>query len=79
MTDDSSAPVLFEVIDDHIAVVRFNRPQARNAVDSATASALNDLVERIEADPAIRVAILASSTPGMFLRRLRMMRGLRRS
>jgi len=66
MTDETAPPVLFEVIDDHIAVVRFNRPQARNAVDPATASALNELVERIEGDPTLRVAILTSSTPGMF-------------
>lgn len=59
-------PLLFEVVEDHIAVVRFNRPQARNAVDIATAQALNAAVERVEADPAIRVAVLTSATPGMF-------------
>lgn len=62
----SDEPLLFEVIDGHIAVVRFNRPQARNAVDVETALALGAAVERIEADPALRVALLASSTPGMF-------------
>lgn len=63
MTD---APLLFEIVEEHIAVVRFNRPQARNAVDIETAQALNAAVDRVEADPAIRAAILASSTPGMF-------------
>ena len=67
MTDTpSESPLLFEVVDDHIAVVRFNRPQARNAIDGATAQALSAAVERIEADPALRVAIMTSSTPGMF-------------
>ena len=67
MTDQhSGAPLLFEAVEDHIAIVRFNRPQARNAVDVETAQALHAAVERVEADPAIRVAILASSTPGMF-------------
>lgn len=62
----SQEPLLFEVVEDHIAVVRFNRPNARNAVDVETALALHAAVNRIEADPAIRVAILASSTLGMF-------------
>ena len=67
MTDTpAESPLLFEVVDDHIAVVRFNRPQARNAIDGATALALSAAVERIESDPALRVAIMASSTPGMF-------------
>lgn len=66
MSETAESSLLFEVIDDHIAVIRFNRPQARNAVDGATAQALNAAVERVEADPALRVAILTSSTPGMF-------------
>lgn len=61
-----TAPLLFEVVDNHIAIVRFNRPQARNAVDVETAQALSAAVDRVERDPALRVAILASSTPGMF-------------
>lgn len=60
------APLLYEVVEDHIAIIRFNRPQARNAVDVETAQALHAAVDRVEADPAIRVAILTSSTPGMF-------------
>jgi len=62
----TDAPLLFDVVEDHVALVRFNRPQARNAVDVETALALSAAVERVERDPAIRVAILASSTPGMF-------------
>lgn len=67
MTDETpAAPLLFEVVEDHIAVLRFNRPQARNAVDIETALALNAAVERVEKDPALRAAILTSATPGMF-------------
>ena len=67
MTDlPAETPLLFEVVEDHIAIIRFNRPQARNAVDIATALALNAAFERVEADPLLRVAVLASSTPGMF-------------
>ncbi|MCX7863981.1 MAG: enoyl-CoA hydratase-related protein [Novosphingobium sp.] len=64
MTEQS--PLLFDLVNDHIAVVRLNRPQARNAVDVETAQAMHQVVERVEADPAIRVAVLTSSTPGMF-------------
>ena len=64
--ETASEPLLFEVVEDHIALVRFNRPEARNAVNIETALALNAAVERVEADPAIRVAILTSATPGMF-------------
>jgi len=63
MSDES---LLFEIVEDHIALVRLNRPQARNAIDGATALALNAAVDRIEADPAIRAAILTSASPGMF-------------
>ena len=62
----SESPLLFDVIEEHIAVVKFNRPQARNAVDVETAQALSAVVERVERDCALRVAILTSSTPGMF-------------
>ena len=58
--------VLYEVVDDHIAVVTLNRPDKRNAVNGAVASALDYLVKKIEADDKIRVAILASSSEGVF-------------
>lgn len=64
--DTENAPLLFEVVDNHIALLRFNRPRARNAVDGPTARAIMAAIERIESDPAIRVGILASATPGMF-------------
>jgi len=66
MTDPSALPLLTEVVEDRIAVLRFNRPQARNAVDIATAQAMAEAVERMESDRNIRVVILTSSTPGMF-------------
>ena len=60
------APLLFEVVDRHIALLRFNRPQARNAIDGETARALSAAVQKIEADPEIRVVVLTSNAPGMF-------------
>jgi enoyl-CoA hydratase/carnithine racemase len=64
--EGTASPLLFEIVDSHIALLRFNRPQARNAIDGETARALSAAVQRIEADPDIRIAVLGSSTPGMF-------------
>jgi enoyl-CoA hydratase/carnithine racemase len=64
--ESQAAPLLYEVVDKHIALLRFNRPQARNAIDGETARAMSALVRQIEEDPEIRVVVLTSSTPGMF-------------
>ena len=58
--------VLYDVVDDHIGVVILNRPDKRNAVNGRVARALDYLVKEIEADDMIRVAVLASSSPGVF-------------
>ena len=58
--------VLYDIVDDHIAVVILNRPDKRNAVNGRVARALDHLVKRIEADEMIRVAVLASSSAGVF-------------
>jgi enoyl-CoA hydratase len=62
----SDAPLLFELVEDHIAVLRFNRPQARNAIDGETARALSAAIRETESNSAIRVVLLGSSNPGMF-------------
>lgn len=67
MSDGASdEPLLFEVVERHIALLRFNRPQARNAIDGPTARAMSAAVARIEADADLRAVVLTSSTPGMF-------------
>jgi enoyl-CoA hydratase/carnithine racemase len=58
--------VLYEVIDDHIAIVTLNRPKVRNAVNGEITQALAKLVKQIEADDSIRVAVLASSNDRVF-------------
>lgn len=62
----STDVVLLELVDDHIAVVTLNRPERRNAVNAEVTAALDRIVKRIEADPQIRVAILASSNDRVF-------------
>ena len=58
--------VLYEIVDQHIAVVSLNRPEKRNAVNGALAAALEYIVKQIEADDEIWVAILTSSNDKVF-------------
>lgn len=58
--------VLYHVHGTNIGVVTLNRPDKRNAVNSAVASAVDYCVKQTEADPAIRVVILASSNEKAF-------------
>jgi acetyl-CoA C-acetyltransferase len=44
-----------------VTVLRLNRPKVRNAIDLATARALERAIDAFEADPAARVAILTGS------------------
>ena len=66
MSDTPPGVVLFSVPEPHIAIVTINRPEARNAVNGAVASGLEAVVERIEADPDIWVAILTGAGPHAF-------------
>jgi enoyl-CoA hydratase/carnithine racemase len=58
--------VLFEKVGEHIAVVTLNRPKARNAINPATAQALQRIREQIDADDNIRVAILTATGNEVF-------------
>jgi enoyl-CoA hydratase len=48
-------------LEDSVAVVTLNRPDRRNAVDAATASALAAAFRRFEAEPGALVAILTGA------------------
>ncbi|MET0251583.1 MAG: crotonase/enoyl-CoA hydratase family protein [Novosphingobium sp.] len=45
-------------VDDGILVVTFSRPQAKNAMNRSAAHKIAAAMERLDADPALRVAIL---------------------
>lgn len=64
-TESIDEAVIFTV-DDGIATITLNRPQQRNALSIAAMEGLYQAWERIDADPAIRVAILTSSDCGTF-------------
>lgn len=48
-------------LDDGVAVITIDRPEARNAVDHATAVAIRDSVQRLNTDAAVRVGILTGA------------------
>lgn len=58
--------VLYEVVDGHVGLVRLNRPDKRNAVNGDVAEALDWIVKASEADEAVRVVILGSTSDGAF-------------
>jgi enoyl-CoA hydratase/carnithine racemase len=67
MTSEASDNVLLvERVGKHILVATLNRPDKRNAINGSIANALHDAVQRVEHEPDIRVAILASSSPQTF-------------
>lgn len=66
MTNERGDEVLFEIVDNHVAVITLNRPQVRNAINGALAQALDAAVKRVEADGEIRAAVLASSHDKVF-------------
>lgn len=53
--------VLYEQIDENIALVRLNRPGAYNAINGEVTQMLEDIVSKTEADPNIRVVILTGN------------------
>ena len=58
---DETKPVLLERIDAGIAVLRLNRPDKRNALDSASLAMLNDEVQALAADESLRVLVVSTT------------------
>ena len=48
---------------DAILLITFNRPEARNAVDRATADAVGAAIDLLERDAALRVGVIAGNGP----------------
>ena len=47
----------------HVAIITLNRPEARNAVDPETTTAMEAALDRLEDDPDLWVGILAAKGP----------------
>jgi enoyl-CoA hydratase/carnithine racemase len=59
MTD---APVLLQRSVDGVAVVRLNRPDKRNALDSRTLAMLNGVLDELVADENLRVLVVSTTS-----------------
>jgi enoyl-CoA hydratase/carnithine racemase len=57
-----TAPVLTDRLDDGIAVVRLNRPDKRNALDSASLARLNDILDELAADAHLRALVVSTTS-----------------
>jgi 2-(1,2-epoxy-1,2-dihydrophenyl)acetyl-CoA isomerase len=55
-----SAPVLLHV-EDAVATITLNRPEAMNGLDVATKDLLRDTVQQVADDPAVRCVVLTGS------------------
>jgi enoyl-CoA hydratase len=49
----------------HVLVITLDRPEARNAIDGATAHAIEAAVDRLEDDPELRVGLLTHTGPAL--------------
>lgn len=65
MEHTSAAPVLRER-NGGVEIVRLNRPDKRNALDSASVELLVTALEDLAADPELRVLVLSSTNPRAF-------------
>ncbi len=60
----SDAPVLFELSADGVARVTLNRPDKMNSFNAAMHEALMAALDRVDADPTVRVLVLAGAGRG---------------
>jgi len=56
----AEGPIRTELLG-HILVITIDRPEVRNAMDAASARALSDALDLVDADPAIFIAILTGA------------------
>ena len=58
----ADAPVLLQRLEDGIAILRLNRPEKRNALDSASLALLNALLDELAADENLRTLVLSTTS-----------------
>lgn len=58
---NSTEAILYEPVNDHLVVIRIDRPRRRNAFDSAMARALENAIDRYENDDNMRCAIITGT------------------
>jgi enoyl-CoA hydratase/carnithine racemase len=61
MSEQVAVPVTLESPAPHVALVTLRRPEARNAINAATARELDRIVRATEADDAVRAVVLTGA------------------
>lgn len=61
MTETAKPSVVIEDLAPHVALVRIDRPEARNALNAETRAALVEAFLRLGADPEVRVVVLTGT------------------
>jgi enoyl-CoA hydratase/carnithine racemase len=54
----SEAPEVTTEVEDGVLIVTMNRPEAKNAMNKSQAEGISAAMDRLEADPELRCAIL---------------------
>lgn len=60
---ESGPPVVLTAVDERVAVVTLNRPEARNALDAELAAALPAAIAAADADPEVAAIVLTGADP----------------
>lgn len=66
MQDSTTMPLQIEKRDDHVALVTINRPEARNAINSAVAQGFDAIVQETERDPNVWAVVLTGAGGKVF-------------
>ena len=59
----TTSPILYETLPNGIARIVLNRPETRNAQDTAFLYALNDAFDRAAQDDTVKVIVLSANGP----------------
>lgn len=63
MTDTTTGPAALVERHGHVLVITINRPEARNAVNSAVSTAVGDALQQAQEDPDVRAAVITGAGP----------------
>lgn len=61
MSEANDAPVILTEVTDRIGIITMNRPERRNALNGYLIKALNDAVQRMADDDAVKIVILTGA------------------
>jgi len=62
--DAAAASAVLTSEDNGVLLIRLNRPEARNAVNSALAAGVSAALDRLDAEPALRVGVITGNGAG---------------